>query len=77
MDISQEKLTNLGQNPLVQGCFDWRLLEEPIGLARQLPCNGGEDCLHCKLLRSLNEPQELASRLYSILDSVLRQMAVV
>jgi hypothetical protein len=28
------------------------LFSESIELAKQLPCSGGADCLHCKLLHS-------------------------
>ena len=48
------------------------LLDEPIKLAQQLPCNGGEDCLHCKLLQSLEKHQTLASGLVS----AIKQMAM-
>ena len=48
------------------------LLDEPIELANKLPCSGGKDCPHCKLLFCLKDREWFARGLYA----VIRQMSV-
>jgi hypothetical protein len=53
---------------MVSVAWDLRILEnlldEPIELAKQLPCQGSELCTHCKLMNSLKERQWLVSGVF-------------